>query len=537
MAEDGAVRTGHRGARSAARALALALIAGALLSTFGGEGVARILRAAGGYVDFGYVPQQCGTSTSYARALNGDPVRVCQHDAGFVYAFYAGHPWYPIGDSDTTFYVAMPDAKRHFGWINEGSNATGSWLSFSRPLFADGGVMRYSGIEGSTKYLDVTQTTRPLVGSAGYTQTWTVTNTSGVQQRIRPLVASTSYGSGAPDWATATAPRRITARNPSIGGSITLSEYTGDGSPAVSGFTAGSWTRRHAATTPAAPALDNALHADATTASHDAEMALAWPIVTLAANATARYSVSVGLQRPREVELALGGAAPSMAGPTTLNATIWEDRSLNGRSLRWESFGRNGAKGSAAIDSNGKTSFAVPSQPGLQRVVAYADINDSGFWDSNEPYRNAYVWVPPGAPVPAPTVVVPAQTVVPTPPSAPPAPQKLERVVVTLGFFLDKSRFTTFAVKEVPAGSTVTASCPKGCARKTYTKRNARGTVSLKPLVGKKRMRAGTTITVTVSRPGAIAAVKIFKMRSGKRQPQVTTRCLPPGARKPVGCE
>ena len=147
----------------------------------------------------------------------------------------------------------------------------------------------------------------------------------------------------------------------------------------------------------------------------------------------------------------------------------------------------------------------------------------------------------PPAETPTPTVPVattspqPAVTPAPTAPAATPAP-KLERVLVTLAFFLDKSRFNTFAVKEVPAGSTVTATCPKGCARKTFTKRNARGTVSLKALVASKRIKTGTTITVTVSRPGAIAAVKIFKMRGGGRQPQVTTRCLPPGQRKPVIC-
>jgi hypothetical protein len=534
MFKDETVGTDDRRTRRAARALALALIAGALLANFGGEGFAKLLRAAGGYVNFGYVPQQCATSTREAQALNGDTVRVCQHAGGFVYAFYGGHPWYPIGDSDTSFYVAMPDAKRHFGWTYGGSNATGSWLSFSRPLFGGPGTVRYAGVEGSAKYLDVTQSTQVFQGLSSYYLTWTVTNTSGVQQRIRPLVATTSYGYGTPDWGAGTSPLRISARNPTAGGLIMLSEYTGDGSPAVAGYTAGSRTRREAATTPAAPALDSALHADATSASHDAEMALAWPIRTLAAGATARYSVIMTLQQPRELALTLAGDAPSMAGPTAFNAHVYDDRSLSGRSVRWESFGRNGAKGAAPIDANGNATFAVPPQVGTTRLTVYADVNDNVSREANEPVRTVSVYVPPGAPGPIPTPIATVTAAAPTgPPSAPAPPQKLERVLVTLGFFLDKSRFKTLAVKEVPAGSTVTAKCPKGCARKSFTKRKAKGTVSLKPLVKNKRIRIGTTITVTVSKPGMISAVKVFKMA---RKPKVTTRCQAPGQRKPVSC-
>jgi hypothetical protein len=67
------------------------------------------------------------------------------------------------------------------------------------------------------------------------------------------------------------------------------------------------------------------------------------------------------------------------------------------------------------------------------------------------------------------------------------------RIVATLAFDYRAKRTSTLLrtlrVKGVPSGSTVTARCPKGCAR----------------------------------------------IRASKA-PQVTTRCLPPGASKPARC-
>jgi hypothetical protein len=45
----------------------------------------------------------------------------------------------------------------------------------------------------------------------------------------------------------------------------------------------------------------------------------------------------------------------------------------------------------------------------------------------------------------------------------------------------------------------------------------------------------GITITVVVSQPNAISAVKILKVRKS-RAPSITTRCIPPGSAKPVAC-
>ncbi len=65
--------------------------------------------------------------------------------------------------------------------------------------------------------------------------------------------------------------------------------------------------------------------------------------------------------------------------------------------------------------------------------------------------------------------------------------------------------FKGLTVRSVPAGATVTATCAKGCKRKSLTFRNVTGTVSLKPLFAKRAkqgtLKAGTKIRVVVSAP------------------------------------
>jgi hypothetical protein len=130
-----------------------------------------------------------------------------------------------------------------------------------------------------------------------------------------------------------------------------------------------------------------------------------------------------------------------------------------------------------------------------------------------------------------------------TPAAATPAASAPERIVVTLAFFATAKRgstkFTQLQVKNVPLGATVNATCkgkgcPAGLKRKGFTKRNAFGTVSLARFI-KKPLRAGVKITVTVSKPNAINAVKVLTVRPAKK-PSITTRCLPPGAKTAVAC-
>jgi hypothetical protein len=141
--------------------------------------------------------------------------------------------------------------------------------------------------------------------------------------------------------------------------------------------------------------------------------------------------------------------------------------------------------------------------------------------------------VPPAAePVPTatPTPVAPSSTPVPAP--------RLRTINVTLSFSHTSSRrstrFSRLQVKGVPRGSTVRATCAKGCSRASYVKRNARGTLSLLALA-RKALKVGTRIRVEVTAPNMIGAVKVLTVRS-RNDPSITTRCLQPGARRDSPC-
>jgi hypothetical protein len=140
-----------------------------------------------------------------------------------------------------------------------------------------------------------------------------------------------------------------------------------------------------------------------------------------------------------------------------------------------------------------------------------------------------------GTTPPPPVVVAPPVVVSPN--------TKPEQILVTLAFFSSAgkktTKFTTLQVKNVPFGATVNVTCkgkgcPSGLKRKGFTKKNAFGTVSLAKFI-KKPLRAGNVITVVVSKPGAIGAVKVMTVRKRKK-PLIATRCQPPGAKKPVAC-
>lgn len=131
-------------------------------------------------------------------------------------------------------------------------------------------------------------------------------------------------------------------------------------------------------------------------------------------------------------------------------------------------------------------------------------------------------------------------------PNTGPTPQgstNPEQIVVTLAFFATAAKkttkFTTLQVKNVPVNSTVKVTCagkgcPSGLKGKGFTKTKAFGTVTLAKFI-KKPLRAGDKITVTVSKPNAIAAVKVLTVRASKK-PLIATRCVPPSAAKPVAC-
>lgn len=117
------------------------------------------------------------------------------------------------------------------------------------------------------------------------------------------------------------------------------------------------------------------------------------------------------------------------------------------------------------------------------------------------------------------------------------------RVLVSVSFRYaasDKAtRLTSFTVKNIPSGARLQVSCApkqKGakCPVKKVTKKHARGTVKLKRFIGPK-FRRGTVITVQVTKPGMVGAVKLVTIRK-RNGPSTSTSCLPPSARKPVKC-
>ena len=75
------------------------------------------------------------------------------------------------------------------------------------------------------------------------------------------------------------------------------------------------------------------------------------------------------------------------------------------------------------------------------------------------------------------------------------------------------TKLTSLVVHSVPAGATVDAVCPKGCAKRRLLVAKKSGNVSLKPLFGRKALRVNTRITVTVAKPGSVSAVKVLTIR------------------------
>jgi hypothetical protein len=98
--------------------------------------------------------------------------------------------------------------------------------------------------------------------------------------------------------------------------------------------------------------------------------------------------------------------------------------------------------------------------------------------------------------------------------------------------------FRTLQVRNVPAGSTVRATCrtkrasqKKRCPR-AFRKSAASGTVTLKGFT-RRRLPVGAVITITVAKPNAIGAAKVLTIRRGKA-PRVVSRCLPAGSLRPA---
>jgi Big-like domain-containing protein len=180
-------------------------------------------------------------------------------------------------------------------------------------------------------------------------------------------------------------------------------------------------------------------------------------------------------------------------------------------------------------------SFVVAGQPvGLYTFSVRAFDNAGNFAQQGRDFK-----IEP----PAPEATVPVSAPVLAPPVAGSGfvaaePVQAPQILVALGFgFTSTARATklmNFVVRNVPEGSSVTVTCPRGCAKQRYTKRNVSGRLLLKPVL-KKKLKVGTEITVIVSKPGASSAVKVLTIRA-RMAPLVTTLCQPEGSSEPAAC-
>ena len=191
-----------------------------------------------------------------------------------------------------------------------------------------------------------------------------------------------------------------------------------------------------------------------------------------------------------------------------------------------------------AVDRAGNVGAAVARN----WTVAAADNDDDGFNaridcnDDNAAIRPGVIDTPDNGVDEncdgADAVTPPPPVIVQNSPAAP------EQVIVTVAFFSSAgkktTKFSTLQVKNVPLGSTVTVTCkgkgcPSGLKGKGFVKKNAFGTVTLAKFI-KKPFKVNDAVTIVVSKPNAINAVKIVKIRAAKK-PLITTRCQPPARR------
>ena len=96
----------------------------------------------------------------------------------------------------------------------------------------------------------------------------------------------------------------------------------------------------------------------------------------------------------------------------------------------------------------------------------------------------------------------------------------------TLGFTfrarLRSTKFTSLKLTNLDAGVTVLFTCSSGCAKASFTTQPRAATLSLKRLVARP-LKPGTKLTVTVTRPGALAITKTLVIRA-RRAPKVATK-------------
>jgi Bacterial Ig domain len=103
--------------------------------------------------------------------------------------------------------------------------------------------------------------------------------------------------------------------------------------------------------------------------------------------------------------------------------------------------------------------------------------------------------------------------------------------------YSDHTVLTKLALKKVPRGSKVRAVCMfkgrrcAGKASRLFTKKRARGTVSLAERFVGVDLKVGSRITVTVTKKGLVGAANVVTIRA-RKAPKIVSRCLKPNSKK-----
>ena len=259
------VKDGNSGVRSVARWLALVLMVGAVLAALNGAGFACMLRIADGYADFGYVPEECATSRSSARAINGEKVRVCQDAWSTTSGCYVGHESYPIGDAigrmhsrcrtRATCARTAPDTRARTTCDDRSPSRCSTACSRATRSAADSFSAGDNGpIPGRRAERRASSDGARLHAASQ------ITEHDGEHAADASAGLDLVLRLRHPDVDDRRPAALAQVSNPDAGGSVTLGESTYDGSPAVAGYTSGDWQRRTRLRRPAAAALDNTLH-------------------------------------------------------------------------------------------------------------------------------------------------------------------------------------------------------------------------------------------------------------------------------------
>lgn len=154
----------------------------------------------------------------------------------------------------------------------------------------------------------------------------------------------------------------------------------------------------------------------------------------------------------------------------------------------------------------------TPTAEGTRRGTLLVDANSpktevymlgKGFIDTSQPLL-PYTPAPSPSPTPLPTA----------------APADDPELTFTSAPGRKSTWLLNLRLTHIPAGSTVTVRCAKGCPTKTYTKHDAKGSVSLKRFAT-RALKAGTTIKVTLTTPDRATRSGTIRIRA-RRAPQVT---------------